>query len=271
MVKYTHMALIYSGIAVHTPVLIPTIGKDGLKLIETTKSSMERLEQELYIAQPDILMVISPHGESLADAISINLQATYCSKFEEFGDLVTRLDWKPATMLIDRFREDFKRYHLPLALVSDDCLDYGCTVPLYYLTQHLPNVKIVPVRTSSGLPLKKHYEIGKALRSEIGKSTVRVAVIASADLSHRVGENSPEGLSPKGVAFDEKVQEILRDKNPAGFLDIDDDWAKEASACGASSLAMLFGILDEMNHIPEIFSYEKPFGVGYLVASIRIA
>jgi len=265
------MALVFTGIAAHTPVLMPAIGKDGIKLIEATKASMERLEQELYVSHPDILIIISPHGELLPDAVSINMNTKYCSSFEEFGDMVTKEEWKPATMLIDRFREDFKRYDLPLALVSDECLDYGAAVPLHYLTQHLPDIRVIPVRVSSDLDIKKHFEFGKAMRSEIGKSTSRVAVIASADLSHRVGENSPDGLSPKGVAFDDKVQEILRDKNPAGFLDIDSDWMNEAGACGAQSLAMLFGLLDEVNHEPEIFSYEKPFGVGYLVASIRIA
>jgi len=265
------MALVFSGIAAHTPVLMPNVGKDGLKLIQKTKESMERLEQELYVNHPDVLIVISPHGEHLPEAISINLQSKFCSKFEEFGDLVTKAEWKPATMLIDRFREDFVRHDLPISLVSDECLDYGTSVPLYYLTQHLPDIKVVPIRTSSELSVKKHFEIGKALRSEIGKSTVRIAVIASADLSHRVGEKSPSGLSPKGVAFDDKVKEILDAKNPVGFLDIDDDWVTEAEACGAMSLAILFGILDQVNHKPEVLSYEKPFGVGYLVSAIHIA
>ncbi len=265
------MGLVFSGIAAHTPVLMPNVGKDGLKLIEKTVNAMERLEQELYVNHPDILIIISPHGEALPEAVSINLQSKFCSKFDEFGDLTTKAEWKPATMLIDRFREDFIRYDLPISLVSDECLDYGASVPLYYLTQHLPDIKIVPIRTSSELDVKKHFEIGKALRNEIGKSTVRIAVIASADLSHRVGENSPNGLSPKGVAFDDKVKEILNENSPVGFLDIDDEWIAEADACGAMSLALLFGILDGINHESEILSYEKPFGVGYLVAAMHIA
>ena len=265
------MALVFTGIAAHTPVLVPTIGKDGLKLIEKTKGSMEKLEQELYVTHPDILMVISPHGEALPDAVSINMNNKYCSRFDEFGDLVTKQEWKPATMLIDRFREDFKRSELPLALMSEEGVDYGTSVPLFYLTRHLPNVKIVPVRASSGLDTKTHFEIGKLLRNEIGISTARVAVIASSDLSHRVGENSPAGFSPKGVAYDDKVQEIINDKNPMGYLDIDAAWGTEAGACGMNVLALLFGLLDGVNHEPEILSYEKPFGVGYLVAAIRIA
>ncbi|MBU0625201.1 hypothetical protein KKF05_02555 [Patescibacteria group bacterium] len=265
------MALVFAGIVTHTPVLMPNIGQDAIKLIDKTKTSMERLGQQLQTAKPDILVMISPHGEVLPDAVSINLNSRYDSRFDEFGDLTTKKTWRPATMLIDRFREDFKRYDLPLALVSDEYLDYGTSVPLCYLTENLPHIKIVPMHPSSQLSVETHFKIGQALRSEIDSSTSRIAVLASADLSHRVGENSPEGLSPKGIAFDEKVQEILRDKNPVGFLDVDQAWIKEAGSCSAMVLAILFGLLDGIQHESEILSYEKPLGVGYLVATIHLS
>jgi hypothetical protein len=34
---------------------------------------------------------------------------------------------------------------------------------------------------------------------------------------------------------------------------------------------MLAGIMDEVSHKSELLSYEKPLGVGYLVASMKIA
>jgi len=264
------MTLVFSGIATHTPILMPRIGKaEGLKMIEKTGQAMELFKQELLMTRPDIVVVISPHGEMLTDAVTINLNSKYVSRFDEFGDLVTKDEWRPATMLIDRLREDSKRLHLPLTLTSEDFLDYGTSVPLHYMTENLKDVRIVPMRPSSGLSLKAHFEIGAALKSEIMDSTSRIVVIASADLSHRVGENSPGGLSPKGVAFDDKIIELLRERNPIGILDIDEDWIKEAQACGAAPLALLFGLLDGMNIEPHIFSYEKPLGVGYLIAGIR--
>jgi aromatic ring-opening dioxygenase LigB subunit len=198
------------------------------------------------------------------------MNSKYCGRFEEFGDLATKKEWKPATMLIGRLREDLKSLDLPLTLVSDECLDYGTAVPLCYLTANLPKVKIIPLRPSSHLDIETHFKIGRALQTEIATSTSRIAVLASADLSHRVGENSPEGLSPKGIAFDEKVQEILREKNQVGFLDIDPDWIKEAGSCSTMVLALLFGLLDGIHHKSEILSYEKPFGVGYLVAAMHL-
>lgn len=265
------MALVFTGVAAHTPILIPTVGKDGLGIVEKTKEAMEQLEKELYISHPDTLMVISPHGNGLADAMTINMNSRYVSNFEEFGDLTTKVEWKPATMLIDRFREDLIGYDVPFALVSDKHLDYGASVPLFYLTQHLPDIKVAPVNVSSGLDIKSHYAFGQELKNEIMQSTERVAVIVSADLSHRAGEKSPEGMSPKGVAFDEKVMEIIRTDKMTEILDIDDAWAEEANACGLRPLAMMMGLLEGVKHDATILSYEKPLGTGYLVASIHIS
>lgn len=173
-------------------------------------------------------------------------------------------------MLIDRIREDFKDKHLPLSMASNENLDYGTAVPLFYLTQHLPKVQIIPILTA-GLDTKTHYNFGRELKDEIMSSTKRVAVIASADLSHRAGENSPEGMSPRGVAFDDKVQEIVSKKSPIGIIDIDDAWADEAQACGAKVIALLCGMLDEVHFEPQVLSYEKPVGVGYMVAQMKIS
>ncbi len=263
------MSLVFAGITAHTPLLMPTIGKEGLAVIEKTKTAMEQLERELFAAQPETIIVITPHGDALPDALSINLNTKFVTNFEEFGDLVTKLEWKSEIMLIDRLREDFKDKHLPLVLGSAEFLDYGTAIPLYYLTQHLPEIRVIPL-IASQLDIKTHYAVGKALKDEIMGSTKRVAVIASADLSHRVGENSPEGLSPKGVAFDEKIMEIISKNNSMGVMDIDEQWITESRTCGAKVIATLCGLLDDVHHEARVLSYEKPFGVGYLVAQMKI-
>lgn len=263
------MSLVFACVTPHTPLLMPTIGKEGLALIEKTKLAVQQLEQELYVAQPETLIVITPHGDALPDALSINLNTKYVTNFEEFGDLTTKLTWKSEIMLIDRIREDFKDKHLPLVLGSSDFIDYGSAVPLSYLTAHLPNARVIPLITSQ-LDVKAHYTFGKELKDEIMSSPKRIAIIASADLSHRVGENSPEGLSPKGVAFDEKIVDIVTKQNPVGIMDVDEAWITESKACGAKVVATLCGILDDVRHEAKVLSYEKPFGVGYLVAQMKI-
>lgn len=264
------MPFVHAAITPHTPILVPTIGKEGLTLIEKTRQAMIQLEQELYVTQPETILVISPHGESLPDAVCVNLNSKYVTNFTEFGDLTTKQEWKSDVVLADAIREDFKLKHLPMTLTSSEFLDYGTAVPLTYLTAHLPNVRILPIITASQLDIKAHYEIGKQLKDELMGAMKRVSVIASADLSHRVSELSPAGFSPRGVAYDEKIQELLAKSSPIGILDIDEAWLTEAQTCGAKVLALLAGIMDDVKHEAKVISYEKPFGIGYLVAGIKI-
>lgn len=262
------MGLVFSCIASHTPLLIPTIGKDNFKMLEKTEKAMQKLEQELYTTNPDTLIVISPHGDSLPDALTINFNSKYVSDFREFGDLTTKLEWKPNIMLVNKIREDFKEKNQPLVLASDESLDYGTSVALCYLTQHMPDIKIVPLITS-GLDMEAHFNFGKALKDEILASTDRVAVIASAELSQTLAKDAPGGFSQRGVDFDEKIMALTESQNNAGILEIDEEWTSEAQACGAKVLGVLFGLLDGIQYKSKVLSYEKPFGVGYLVAEIH--
>ena len=39
------MALVFAGIAAHTPLLLPSVGKENLSLITKTAEAMKKLEQ----------------------------------------------------------------------------------------------------------------------------------------------------------------------------------------------------------------------------------
>lgn len=264
------MPLVFSAITSHTPLLMPNIGKKaGSDALQKTTEGMQHIEKDLYISHPDTILIISPHGNELADSLVLNYGDKFATDFKEFGDLVTRTEFRPDTMLIDRIREDFKAKHLPLTLESAPELDYGMGVPLHFLTSHLKEPRIVPVHTCQ-LDMKTHYDIGKEMKDELMSYTKRIAVIASADLSHRLAEKAPGGFSQKGVEFDERIKQIIESGRLVDILDIDDGWVTEAQACGAKVLAMLFGILDEVRTVPKVISYENPFGVGYMIADMKV-
>lgn len=263
------MALVFSAIAPHPPLLIPAIGKDNLVRVQKTVEAMKQLEQELYAAKPDTILIISPHGLILPDAFVINFNPFYESHLEEFGDFTTKLNFKPDTLLVNNLKESLAN-KFPLVVTSEPHLDHGAVVPLYYLTAHLPNFTILPLGYSF-LPLKTHYEFGKAIQEEIVATNKRVAVVASGDLSHRLTPDAPAGHSPRGKEFDEKIIELIANKNVVSILNLDPKFIEEAGECGLRSLVILLGILDKMNYSPQLFSYEGPFGVGYLVCNFRLA
>lgn len=263
------MSLVYAAITPHPPLLIPSIGKDVLKKLDKTKAAMEKMEEELYLAKPDVVIILSAHGCYFADAFTINVSPEYHTDLKEFGDLVTKLNFKGEMNLSSAIREKTKEEKIPTTMITEPTLDHGSAIPLFYLTQHLPEVKILPIGFSN-LDWKTHLDFGYLIKEKILDSNKRVAVIASGDLSHALTTNSPAGFNPAGTKFDEKIQELLAHKNVSGMLQLEADFVNNASECGFRTFLILMGILKNVDYTYRQHSYEAPFGVGYLTANFII-
>jgi AmmeMemoRadiSam system protein B len=261
--------LSFAAFTPHPPILIPTIGKENTKRIQKTSDAMEKMGEKLYEAKPDTVIVISPHGALLSDAFSINLNPTYKSNLKEFGDFATAMEFKTDTALAFRIKELMEDKNIPLAMTSDQYLDHGAIVPLYFLAKKLPGISVLPVGYSM-LDLKTHFNFGDFLKEIILNEEKKIAVVASGDLSHRLTKDAPAGYSPRGKEFDEKLAELITNKNIAGILGLDEAFIEEAGECGLRSLIILLGLLERINYTPELLSYEGPFGVGYLVANFKL-
>jgi aromatic ring-opening dioxygenase LigB subunit len=94
-----------------------------------------------------------------------------------------------------------------------------------------------------------------------------VAVVASADLSHRLTRSAPAGYSPFGKKFDEKILDMFQERKLSALLSFEPELAEKAAQCGLPILTILSGILDKIEAVPEVLSYENPFGIG--CATIR--
>jgi aromatic ring-opening dioxygenase LigB subunit len=91
--------------------------------------------------------------------------------------------------------------------------------------------------------------------------------VASADLSHRLTRGAPAGYSPFGKKFDEKILDIFQERKLSALLSFEPELAEKAAQCGLPILTILAGILSEIDAVPEVLSYENPFGIG--CATIR--
>ncbi len=262
------MPLIFGAICPHPPILIPTIGQDNLKQISKTKEALEELENSLYSKKPDTIIIVSPHGNLTSEAFTINHSPVLKGGFKDFGDLETTLEFKNDLGLGYQLRERLET-KMPVVLTTEDELDHGSTVPLYYLTQHLKEVKVIPIGYSLQ-SFKDHLDFGHQIRKQLDKTTKRVAIIASGDLSHRLTKDAPAGYSAKGKEFDDKLIEFLKNKKTEDILKLDKKLIEEAGECGLRSILILLGAFSEINYQPEVLSYESPFGVGYLTANFSL-
>ncbi len=260
------MSLVFAAITPHTPLLVPAIGKTNLAKLEKTKKALERLEEELYAAHPDMILIISPHGTIVPDAFTVNFCDHYITDLKEFGDLSTKLPFKGETHLPYRIRQASHESGLKTILISNQMIDHGVAVPLIYLAAHMPNMPIMPIGFSN-LDAKTHLDFGYVIKEQIMKTNRRIAVIASGDLSHALTTNAPAGYNAKGPEFDAKIQELLASRNTAGLLQLADSNLNDAAECGFRSFLILMGILRDVNYSYESYAYEGPFGVGHLTAN----
>ena len=262
------MPLVFSAITPHPPLLIPEIGQENLKLIDKTVKALKELEEDLYHATPDTIIIISPHSELLSEAFTINHSPKLKANFEKFGDLATRLEFENNLGLSYKIRERVETT-LPVILTTDEDLDHGASVPLFYLTQNLKKLKIIPIGYSM-LDRTKHFEFGQEIRKIINNSNERIAVIASGDLSHRLTQDAPAGFSERASEFDDLFIKLLKEKKIEEIVNLDEELLEEAGECGYRSVLILLGVLNELNYQTKILSYEGPFGVGYLVANFLV-
>ncbi|MBU1349208.1 AmmeMemoRadiSam system protein B [Patescibacteria group bacterium] len=262
--------IVFAAIVPHSPLLLPTIGKEHREKLAKTLASVQEIEQALYLAKPDVLCIISPHGVRYPDAFSINLASKYVGSLKAFGDFSTTVEAKSDYLSIDRLQRKLRVEGVPFTLTSSEDIDYGFAVPLLLLTTHLTAWKLIPVSPSM-LGGKEHYDFGRQLKRVLHAEEDRVAVIASADLSHKLGPESPAGPSEQGPAFDRAVQDAIAKNDPKPLLALDASVTEESAQCGYRPIMTLLGSLENMSVTPKLLSYEAPFGVGYLTARYDIS
>jgi len=262
------MSIVFSAIVPHSPILIPAIGKENRDQLKATVAAYLKLEQDLYAAQPETIIIISPHGPLEEKTFVLNLSPEFTGDFTEFGDAVTKFSISGDVGLAHKIREQLETTS-PLKLASEIKLDHGALVPLYLLTEHLKQIKIIPLYYS-GLSLAEHFEFGQKLKEELLGDSTRVAIIASGDLSHRLNKNAPGGYSPKGKKFDNKLIENLKNKQTDEIVKLSPKLITEVAECGLKSIVIMLGILKGIKYEPQLLSYEAPFGVGNLVMNFKL-
>lgn len=267
--------IIFGGISPHPPIIVPAIGKGDLPRVAKTRSALQFLAETLAGADPDAVVLITPHGPVFSDAVAIWTVGEMAGSFSNFGaaepvytienDRAFAAAIATEAALLDVPALEFdrntaERYGVPPQL------DHGLLVPLHFLAAAGLRAPVVPVGMSF-LPSDDLYRFGKAVQTAAARTGKRVAVLASSDLSHRLTPEAPAGYHPAGAVFDRELAALLAAGDVMGVLAMDEQMREQAGECGYRSIVMLLGALDGWAIKPEVLSYEGPFGVGYLVGA----
>lgn len=261
------MPLISANIVPHSPLLIDTVGdKEDQEKIKKTYSSMETIRENLEKLKPDTIIIISPKINNSKNSFYINISENFHADFKEFGEFKTTLDFKGDIGLVLKLKNSEKNENVNL--ITKSKIDYETYIPLNCLMKNI-KPRIIPIECSN-LSLKHHFEFGKDMKEAIFESNKKIAIIVSAHLSHKSSKQSLSGYTRKAQEFDKKIVEFLESKNKTGFLGLKESVLKDVQEYGIRPIAILLGILNEVNYEPKNLSYENPFGIGYLTMNFKI-
>jgi aromatic ring-opening dioxygenase LigB subunit len=258
------MPLVFSALAPHPPLVFPSIGKEHFSALAKTRQSLERLSQDFHAAQPDTLIILTPHGEGIEGTFVGDVAEKFHGDLKKFGDMLTVFEAPGANALALHLREAALSHGFPMVLQTPEELDYGTTIPLSFLwssTQALPILPIhIPVLSSDKL-----FSFGEFLHEIFHDSKHRIALLASADLSHCLTPSSPAGYRPEGKIFDTRLLKDIKQKNFSAIVNMKPELVEQGLSCGYGPIVTLLGALHKRPIKPDLLSYEGPFGVGYAV------
>ncbi len=258
--------LSFAAFVPNSPLLFPSLNPTRMHEVEGTVAALHELSEELYAVHPDTILILAESRTMYPDAFSVNVADPYAADLSDLGDLGYHKSYHPDFGFIDRLQRYTRQNSVAVSLSTDHKLNFATTVPLHYLTDHTPNIKIVPI-APSGLDSKSHYNFGLALKHLILESDKRIAVIAAADTAHTLSKDAPAGFHKDGELFEEKLKSIIETRSSAALLQLDQTLIENAKDASHRELAILFGILDGVAATPSILHYEKPFGVGHMVVN----
>lgn len=261
------MALVSAGITPHSPLLVENIGKEKSKELEKTKKALSNLEKKIYITKPDVIVMISPFVGLFENKFTINGAPNLLAEFSDFGDLEAKKEYSGAPILgsniADMNLENTRT-------ISDKNLDQGSSVILKKITEHINNIKILPIGYSK-LDRQEHVNFGRKLNQVFQNTNKRISFIICGDTSHRLSANSPLGFHDDGSVFTGRIRKYLKDKQLENIVDMDQIMIDKAGQFLYKSLLIMSGVLSNINYDYQELNYENPFGIGLLTSNIDIS
>jgi aromatic ring-opening dioxygenase LigB subunit len=236
---------------------------------------MRELARRLEEADPDTLVVASPHNLRLIKHIGVVLSENSTGEVVE-GRRRVQMEARCDLDLGARILEAADRRGLPVvganfgALegpASDLKMDWGTLIPLWFmLGRKARHRRVVIVTPSRGIPLRQNFEFGRVVGGIATEGQKRVAFVASADQAHAHRKDGPYGFSAQAKVYDEKVVRAVETGTLSSILEFTPGLVEAAKPDSLWQMAMLAGALDVVPMRGRLVSYQVPTYYGMLCA-----
>jgi len=249
----------------HAPILVPVVGQTRIKPVASTVAAMRCAANRLNSRQPQALVIISPHSPRKAGAFGLWSGDRIYGDFGQFGAPAVILDFPNHPALVTELHAQAAQARIKTWSIPSQPVDHGALVPLWYAAEAGwagPTVVLSLNYPGEGALV----EFGRVLFRAIMALRLRIAAIASGDMSHRLAINSPAGYEPRAGNFDRELVTCLERGEYRHLDQLDSRLKKLAAEDVVDSALVTAAALDWAATGHEVLSYEGPFGVGYGVA-----
>lgn len=266
------------AIASHPPVLIPEIGAGREAEAQKTAQGMRDLAKKIVEVGPKTIVCITPHGNVFRDGVAVIYENKIAGDLGRFGSPDIKMEKKCDMGLLDELNRSFavnqchsiflnqrtaEEYEIKLEI------DHGLLVPLYFIDRFYRDYQIVHISIGF-LSLYELYQMGMAIREAVERTSNDTIILSSADLSHCLKDEGPYEFNQMGPVFDDNIVYGIGQKDYYSILTVPHEVYEPAGQCGLRPIVMGLGALDGFDTDAKVYSYEGPFGVGYMTAYIDL-
>jgi aromatic ring-opening dioxygenase LigB subunit len=263
---------VFSCIAPHGGEIIPELEGSFPKRMSLTRESLTRLGINMEKANPETIIVLTPHGTRINGQFSISDSERMEGTVAE-NDATFAMDINVDRVLARNIAEFAAKANIPVGTINYataagpfSCLplDWGAIVPLRFM----PNVPIVVITPSRELSYENHLQFGKVLREVVQASSKRIGLIASCDWSHTHDKTGPYGFDSAAKEFDQDVVTLIKENQLEKMAEFEDEYVEAAKPDGIWQTLILAGAILPEERKVEFLSYEAPTYFGLICASV---
>ena len=269
--------LVFACIAPHGSLAIPeACSPDEANLATATQAGMIELGHRLDAADPDVVIVLTPHGIHVDGHLAVAVAGRASGVLEETPEV--GLDLPVDRELALSILRELATAGLPAVGVSyggnDPAaavmpLDWGSLIPLWYLGgRRDPPLPVVIVAPARDLPAELHLAAGAAISRAVSTTGRRAALVGSADQAHTHAAEGPYGFDPAARVHDELIVSLVKEGHLGGLMGIDPALIEAAKPDSWWQMVMLLGAIGE-GWRPVLLSYEAPTYFGMLCSAFE--
>ncbi|WP_421383898.1 extradiol ring-cleavage dioxygenase [Bacillus salacetis] len=264
---------VFACIAPHGGEIIPELAGEKPERMSATRQSMERLGEMMRKAEPECLIVLTPHGTRIDGQFSIT-GSEFTEGIVEENGYTFKMKRPVQREMACSIARAAKAKGLPAGVLGYgtsagplSCLqlDWGAIVPLRFM----PDKPVVIITPSREIPYETHLEFGRVLKEAVAESGIKAGLIASCDWSHTHSEEGPYGYHQDAEVLDEKAAKLIKQDNLEELAGFSGDLIENAKPDGIWQTLILAGAIPKEDRKSEFLSYEAPTYFGLICAAYR--